>query len=73
MTGGGGAHPYAVARQAGDPHARGKMNYHYLQVAAQASKMTITMNRLEMKDGKPNWTQPDQKEIEVRGDVAEEQ
>jgi calcineurin-like phosphoesterase family protein len=73
VTGGGGAHPYAVSRQAGDPLSDEKVNYHYLLVEVEASKMSITMNRLAMKDGKPIWTQPDRKQIEVPGASAKEQ
>ncbi len=65
VTGGGGAHPYPVAREAGDPLFGEKVNYHYLLVEVDVSKMTITMNRLGMKDGKATWTQPDKIEIEV--------
>ena len=67
VTGGGGARPYAVARDAGDPLFDEKVNYHYLLVAVEGSKMIITMNRLGIKDSKTIWTQPDKTEIEVPG------
>jgi hypothetical protein len=72
VTGGGGAHPYAVARQAGDPLADDKVNYHYLLVEVEGSRMTITMKRFGMKDGRQTWTQPDQKVVEVIGTSAKE-
>jgi acid phosphatase type 7 len=64
VTGGGGAPPYSVERAADDPLSDQKVNYHYLLVEVNASKMIITMNRLSMKDGKPTWTQPDKVQIE---------
>ncbi len=71
VSGGGGAHPYAVPRSAGGPAIDRKVNYHYLLVEVVASKMVITMNRLDIKDGKATWTQPDIVEIQVPGPPSE--
>jgi hypothetical protein len=73
VTGGGGAHPYAVVRDAGDPLFGQKVNYHYLLVEVEASKMIVTMNRLGIKDGKATWTQPDKTEIDVSGATPKEE
>jgi 3',5'-cyclic AMP phosphodiesterase CpdA len=65
VTGGGGAHPYPVARSPDDPLFGRKVNYHYLLVEVEASKMTITMNRLGMRGSQATWTQPDKVVIDV--------
>jgi Icc-related predicted phosphoesterase len=59
VTGGGGAHAYPIDRAPGDPYPDHRINYHYLLVNVDHSKMTVTMNRLELVDGKSSWTQPD--------------
>lgn len=63
VTGGGGAHPYSVARDAADPLADEDVNYHYLLLEVEAAKVTISMNRLSMKGGKATWTIPDRFQI----------
>jgi hypothetical protein len=63
VTGGGGAHPYLIPRKAGDPLFNKPVNYHYLLVEVDRGKMKISMNRLELANGKPNWTTPDIVEI----------
>jgi|SRR5579862_7043548 hypothetical protein len=63
VTGGGGATPVPVAREAGDPLFGKEVNYHYLLVEVDHHSMKVTMNRLEIKDGKPEWTTPDSLEI----------
>jgi Icc-related predicted phosphoesterase len=63
VSGGGGAHPYLVPRKAGDPLLGKAVNYHYLLVEVDRGKMKITMERLEMAEGKPVWTTPDSVEI----------
>jgi len=63
VTGGGGAHPYFVERKPGDPLFGKAINYHYLLVEVDHGKMKITMNRLELADGKATWTTPDSVEI----------
>jgi hypothetical protein len=63
ISGGGGAHPYLIPRQPGDPLFGKAVNYHYLLVEVDRAKMKVTMNRLEIGDGKPTWTTPDSVEI----------
>jgi Icc-related predicted phosphoesterase len=60
VTGGGGAHAYPIKRKADDLYKDPGMNYHYLLVAVEKSQVRITMKKLEFKDGKPVWTQPDE-------------
>ena len=59
VTGGGGAHPYHISRAKDDPLRDFDVNYHYLLVEVKTDAVKITMNRLEMVDGKPRFTQPD--------------
>ncbi|HWY54803.1 MAG TPA: metallophosphoesterase [Terriglobales bacterium] len=63
VTGGGGAHPYLIARKAGDPLFDKPVNYHYLLVEVDRGKMKVTMNRVELANGKAIWTTPDSAEI----------
>ena len=63
VSGGGGAHPYLIPRKAGDPLFGKAVNYHYLLIEVDHGKMKITMERLEMADGKAAWTTPDSVEI----------
>ena len=59
VTGGGGAHAYPIPRRADDPFQDSGINYHYLQVQVDHNKLTVTMHKLEFKDGKEVWSQPD--------------
>ncbi len=63
VSGGGGAHPYLIPRKPGDPLFGKTVNYHYLLVEVDHGKMKITMNRVEMENGKTAWTTPDSIEI----------
>jgi Icc-related predicted phosphoesterase len=63
VTGGGGAHPYFITRQPGDPLFGKAVNYHYLLVEVDRGKMKITMERVELVDGKATWSTPDAVEI----------
>ena len=63
VTGGGGAHPYLITRQPGDPLFGKDVNYHYLLIEVDRGKMKITMHRLELANGKATWTTPDSVEI----------
>ena len=63
VTGGGGARPYLIPREPGDPLFGKAVNYHYLLVEVDRGKMKVTMNRLELANGKPTWTTPDLVEI----------
>jgi hypothetical protein len=65
VAGGGGAHPYLIERKPEDPLFGKAVNYHYLLVEVDRGKMKITMNRLELENGKANWTTPDSVEIAV--------
>jgi acid phosphatase type 7 len=59
VTGGGGAHAYPITRERDDPFQSDKVNYHYLVVDVDRSKLTITMHRLDLTSGSPVWTEPD--------------
>jgi len=65
VSGGGGAHPYLIERKPDDPLFGKAVNYHYLLVEVDRGKMKITMNRLELENGKATWTTPDSVEIAV--------
>ncbi|HKU24704.1 MAG TPA: hypothetical protein VJQ54_04480 [Candidatus Sulfotelmatobacter sp.] len=55
VTGGGGAHP----RGPSDPFQNKDVNYHYLLFSVEKDKISITMHRIELRDGEPRWTQTD--------------
>lgn len=59
VTGGGGAHPYAIARKLTDLYQSNEVNYHYLLVDVSPDKVVITMNRLDLGGGRPIWSKPD--------------
>jgi acid phosphatase type 7 len=59
VTGGGGAHAYPIARKADDLYKDGGVNYHYLVAEVDHNRLTVTMHKLEFKDGKEVWSQPD--------------
>jgi acid phosphatase type 7 len=59
VTGGGGAHPYLIPRASGDLYKDAGINYHYLLVQVGTKSVEITMNKLELKDGKEIWSKPD--------------
>jgi len=63
VTGGGAAHAYPIERAPGDPFQSKDVNYHYLLVEVDRGKLAITMNRLELTNGKATWTQPDSVKI----------
>jgi 3',5'-cyclic AMP phosphodiesterase CpdA len=65
VTGGGAAHAYPIERAPGDPFQSKEVNYHYLMVEVDRQQLQITMNRLELKNGKAVWTQPDSVKITV--------
>jgi hypothetical protein len=64
-SGGGGAHPYVIARGPNDLYKGAAINYHYLLAEVDRNQVKITMNRVEIKDGKETWTQPDSVTIPV--------
>jgi Icc-related predicted phosphoesterase len=65
VTGGGGAHAYPIERAPGDLFPDKNVNYHYLLVEVNRGRVAITMNRLELHDGKAAWTKPDSTTIVV--------
>lgn len=65
VTGGAGAHAYPIERKPDDPFQSKEINYHYLLVEVDHGKLNVTMNRLQLADGKEIWTQPDRVTIAV--------
>src|SRR2546425_7713526 len=63
--GGGGAHAYRIARSPGDLFPDNNINYHFLLVEIEHGKLNVTMNRLQLKNGKAGWTKPDMARISV--------
>jgi Icc-related predicted phosphoesterase len=59
VTGGGGAHPYQIPRQPTDLYQDKGVNYHYLLVEVSAERLEVTMDKLEIADGKEKWSKPD--------------
>jgi Icc-related predicted phosphoesterase len=59
VTGGGGAHAYPIERDPKDLFQSRDINYHYLLGEVDGRTLKITMNRLELKDGKATWSEPD--------------
>ena len=51
VTGGGGAHAYPIERSPDDRIQNSEINRHYLVANVTRNAMTITMNRLELKEG----------------------
>jgi hypothetical protein len=63
VTGGGAAHAYPIDRAPSDLYQSKEINYHYLLVEVDHEKLTVTMNRVQLKDGKAIWTTPDKIDI----------
>jgi acid phosphatase type 7 len=59
VTGGGGAHPYPITRKPDDLFKGGGVNYHYLLGQVDHNRLTITMHKIEIQDGKEIWSEPD--------------
>jgi len=59
VTGGGGAHPYAIKRKPSDQYRGGGVNYHYIDVHVDGGRMVATMIRLGLKKGSASWSRPD--------------
>jgi len=70
VSGGGAAHPYLIDRKPDDPFQSKEVNYHYLMVEVDHQQLKITMNRLELKNGKAVWTQPDAVKIAIPAAAA---
>lgn len=65
VSGGGAAHAYPIDRAPDDPFQSTEINYHYLLVEVDHAQFKITMNRLELTNGKEVWTQPDSVKITI--------
>src|SRR5580693_2689138 len=63
VSGGAGAHAYPIERAPSDPFQSKEINYHYLLVEVDHRQLSVTMNRLQLVDGKEIWTQPDSVKI----------
>jgi acid phosphatase type 7 len=63
VSGGGAAHAYPIERAPGDPFQSREVNYHYLLVEVDHQQLKVTMNRLQLENGKAAWTQPDSVKI----------
>lgn len=59
VTGGGGAHPYPIQRHADDLYKGSGINFHYLLAEVDHNRVTVTMHKVEIKDGKEVWSTPD--------------
>ena len=70
VTGGGGAHAYPIERAPDDPFRNNKINYHYLLANVSRTRLKITMNRLDLAEGKTTWTQPDEIDIAPFGEQS---
>lgn len=65
VSGGGAAHAYPIDRAPDDPFQSKEINYHYLLVEVDHGQLKITMNRLELTNGKEVWTRPDSVKITI--------
>jgi acid phosphatase type 7 len=63
VTGGGGAHAYPIERASDDAFRDKNVNYHYLLAEVTSTQLKISMNRLDLANGKATWTRPDQVNI----------
>jgi acid phosphatase type 7 len=70
VSGGAGAHAYPIERAPGDPFQSKEINYHYLLAEVDHKQLKVTMNRLELTNGKAVWTQPDSVTITVPAPVS---
>jgi hypothetical protein len=52
-------------RRPDDPYQDPGVNYHYLLVQVDHNRLTVTMHKVELQDGKEIWTQPDSVSITV--------
>jgi len=70
VSGGGGAHAYPIERASDDPFQSKQINYHYLLVEVDHQQLKVTMNRVELSDGKITWTKPDFVKITPAGPAS---
>jgi len=59
VTGGGGARPHPLERQADDLFKSYDVNFHFVTIDVEKDKLKAVMHRVEMKDGKAVWTEPE--------------
>jgi Icc-related predicted phosphoesterase len=59
VSGGGGAHAYRIPRASGDLFKNNDINYHFLLVGVEPGRLNVTMNRVQLQNGKATWTTPD--------------
>jgi Icc-related predicted phosphoesterase len=65
VTGGGGAHAYPIERTPDDKYQNPEINYHYLLANVTRDAITVTMNRLALKDRQALWTVADSVTVTV--------
>ena len=70
VSGGGAAHAYPIPRAAGDPFQSKEINYHYLLVETGPQSLKVTMNRLQLTEGKATWSTPDEVRISLPATAA---
>jgi Icc-related predicted phosphoesterase len=59
VSGGGGAKPLLFERPSTDLFQSNEINYHYLLVEVDRLQLKVTMNRLDLTNGKAEFTQSD--------------
>jgi Icc-related predicted phosphoesterase len=70
VSGGGAAHAYRIDRAPGDPFQSKEVNYHYLLVEVDHQQLKVTMNRVELNNGKAVWTRPDSVKIALAASAS---
>jgi len=66
VSGGGAAHASAITRYPDDPFQSDKINYHYLIIRVDSKKVSVTMRRLEIVNGKDHWSKADKVTIPAK-------
>jgi acid phosphatase type 7 len=67
VSGGGGAHAYRIPRAPGDLFRDNNINYHFLLVEIDRSRLNVVMNRVELVNGKAKWNRPDMVTVFLAG------
>ena len=65
VSGGGGAHAYRITRAPGDLFPDNNINYHFLLVEVGRGRLNVTMNRVQLQNGKARWTKPDMASVSI--------
>jgi Icc-related predicted phosphoesterase len=65
VSGGGGAHAYRITRAPGDLFPDDNINYHFLLVEVGRGRLNVTMNRVQLQNGKARWTKPDMASVSI--------